>query len=80
MEEEKELCSITVSEAISEDDEDDNNVISSVLKTGSSRPEEISKKTRKVFEADNNAPNPAEANPATEADEAALPTKDANQP
>ena len=53
------------------DDEDDNNVISSVLKKGSSRLKEIMKETKEVFEADNNTSTPAEANTATEADEAA---------
>ena len=71
LEEEKELRSITASEVISEDDEDDNNVISSVLKTGSSRPEEIANETREIFAADNNTPIPAEANPTAETNEAA---------
>ena len=68
------------------DDEDDNNVISSVLKTGSSILEEIMKETREVFKADDNTPTSAEANPIPEAGEAAqtgdetdLPTKGANQ-
>ena len=52
LEEEKELRSITASEAVSEDDDNDNDVISSALKTGSSRPGEISQETREVFAAD----------------------------
>ena len=48
------------------DDEDDNNVISSVLKTGSSRLEEITKETREVFQADDNTPAPPEVAPAVE--------------
>ena len=69
------------------DDEDDNNVISSVLKTGSSRLEEIAKETKEIFKADNNTSTLAEANPVTEAGEAAQaavetnsPVKDVSQP
>lgn len=87
LEEEKELRSITTNEAISEDDKDDHNIISSVLKTGSSRPEEIAKETREIFAADNNTSIPAEANPVVETTEAAQaadktdpPAEDANQP
>ena len=87
LEEEKELRSITASEAIFEDDENDNDVISSVLKTGSSRPEEIAKETREVFAADDSTSTPAEANPADEiveatqtADKTDPPAEDVNQP
>lgn len=87
LEEERELRYITASKAISEGDEDDNNVISSILKTGSSRPEEIAKETREIFEADKNTSTPAEANPVAEIEGAVQvgdgtksPAKDANQP
>ena len=42
------------------DDEDDNTAISSVLKTGSSRLEEILKETREIFEGGNSTPVPTE--------------------
>ena len=48
------------------DDEDDNTVISSVLKTGSSRLEEIMKETREIFQADNSTPVPTEVAPIVE--------------
>ena len=48
------------------DDEDDNTVISSVLKTGSSRLEEIMKETREIFQADNSTPIPPEVAPVVE--------------
>ena len=60
LEEEKELRSITASEAISEDDENDHDVISSVLKTGSSRSEEIAKETREVFAVEDQVTTEAE--------------------
>ena len=60
LEEEKELRSITASEAVSEDDENDNDVISSVLKTGSSRPGEIAQDTREVFAVDDRIATEAE--------------------
>ena len=67
LEEEKELRSITASEAVSEDDENDNDVISSVLKTGSSRPGEIAQETREVFAADGQVTTEAEpAAPSSE--------------
>ena len=67
LEEEKELRSITASEAISEDDENDNDVISSVLKTGSSRSEEIARETREVFAAGEQVTT--EVEPTTPSDE-----------
>ena len=67
LEEEKELRSITASEAISEDDENDNDVISSVLKTGSARSEEIARDTREVFAAEDQVTT--EAEPAAPSDE-----------
>ena len=51
LEEEQELCSISASEAISEDD-NDHEVISSALKTGSSRSEEIVREVREAFAAE----------------------------
>ena len=51
LEEELELCSISASEAISEDD-NDHEVISSALKTGSSRSEEIVREVREAFAAE----------------------------
>ena len=42
------------------DDEDDNTAISSALKTGSSRLEEILKETREIFEGGNSTPVPTE--------------------
>lgn len=60
LDEEKELRSITTSGAISEDDENDHDVISSVLKTGSSRSEEIARETREVFAADDQVVTEAE--------------------
>lgn len=67
LEEEKELRSITASEAISEDDDNDHDVISSVLKTGSSRSEEIARETRGIFAAEDQVTT--EAEPAAPSDE-----------
>ena len=67
MEEERELRSITASEAISEDDENDHDVISSVLKTGSSRSEEIAKEAREAFAVESQVTT--EAEPTAPSDE-----------
>ena len=64
--EEKELCSISASEAISEDD-NDHEVISSALKTGSSRSEEIAREVREAFAADDQTTT--EAEPAASSNE-----------
>ena len=64
---ERELRSITASEAISEDDDNDHDVISSVLKTGSSRSEEIARETREIFVAEGQVTT--EAEPAAPSDE-----------
>ena len=48
------------------DDEHDNTAISSMLKTGSSRLEEILKETREIFQADNSTPVPTEVVPVVE--------------
>ena len=67
LEEEKELRSITASKAVSEDDDNDHDVISSALKTGSSRSEEIAQETREVFAADDQVITGAEpAAPSSE--------------
>ena len=68
------------------DDEDDNTAISSALKTGSSRLEEILKETREIFEGGNSTPVPTEV--AAIAETAGLtptepvinPPTDTNQP
>ena len=68
------------------DDEDDNTAISSALKTGSSRLEEILKETREIFQAYNSTPVPTEVVPVVEPagptsmELVIIPPIDANQP
>lgn len=68
---EREQLEETTAMGIEGDDDDDNNVISSALKTVSTRPEEMARDVKEIFEADDNVSTPAEANPTTEAGEAA---------